>query len=93
MYLFDVLAYGDRSADSMRYTDGLKLVLTDNARLFGATRAAPPYLRNTEVRTPGSVKAKLEALTADSLAQALGDVLDQRQLAAILARRDLLLER
>jgi hypothetical protein len=94
MYLFDMLAYGDsRSADAMRYTDGLQLVLTDNARLFGTVAAAPPHLRNTEIRVPSYVAAKLEALTAESLAQALGDVLDQRQRAAILARRDLLLGR
>jgi hypothetical protein len=94
MYLFDMLAYGDsRSADAMRYTDGLQLVLTDNARLFGTVAAVPPHLRNTEIRTPGYVAAKLKALTAESLAQALGDVLDQRQRAAILARRDLLLGR
>jgi calcineurin-like phosphoesterase family protein len=94
MYAFDVLGYGDsRSADAIRYTDGLQLVLADNARLFAATTTMPPHLRNAEIRVPNYLAAKLAALSAESLAQTLGDVLDERQRGAILARRDLLLGR
>ena len=95
MYVFDVLAYNEgRSSQAMRYLpEGGQLVLTDNGGLFGTAVRKPAYLRAAELELPGRLAARLETLTPESLARDLGDVLDERQRAAILARRDLLLGR
>ena len=95
MYAFDVLAFNEgRHSESMRYLpEGGQLVLTDNGDLFGTAVRRPGYLRDAELELPGRLAARLEALTPDVLARQLGDVLDEQQRAAILARRDLLLGR
>jgi hypothetical protein len=95
MYVFDVLTYSEgRRSESMRYaTEGGQLVLAESSGLFRTEVRKPAYLRNPTPEVPGHLGRRLEALTPESLARDLGDVLDGPQRAAILARRDLLLGR
>jgi hypothetical protein len=94
MYVFDALAYNEgRSRQSVRYRrDGLQLVLTDNRRMFGTQSERPPYLRAQAIEIPEYLEARLASLTAEVLTERLRDVLTERQLAALLVRRDLLLQ-
>ncbi len=93
MYAFDWLAGNPgRSRDEIRYVpEGWRLVLTGNRRLFGLGTDAPTYLRATRIEIPGRLGARLKNLSTELLATELGDVLDERQRGAILARRDRLL--
>jgi hypothetical protein len=95
MYVLDALAHNEgRSAASMRYVPpSWQLVLTDNRRMFEIHRGLPVYLRTVAIEVPGGLAERLETLTEELLAQRLGDVLDERQRTAILARRDNLLAR
>jgi hypothetical protein len=93
IYVFDVLTYNDgRRAESVRYVpESGQVVLADHDGLFGTAARKPGYLRDTALEVPGHLRQRLEALTPESLARDLGDVLPERQRTAILARRDLLL--
>lgn len=95
MYAFDALAANEgRARDAIGYrADSLQLVLTGNAALFGTRRDLPAYLRSAPIAIPPYLAAGLARLDAPLLEQHLGDVLDARQRAAILARRDRLLAR
>jgi hypothetical protein len=93
MYAFDVVAHNEgRSPASMRYSpDNWQLVLTDHRELFDTGTELPEYLREVRIEIPAYLETRLARLDAAVLAERLGDVLDERQLAAILARRDRLL--
>jgi hypothetical protein len=93
MNVFDWLAGNPgRMRDEIRFvTEGWRLVLTGNRRLFGLGTDEPVYLRTAQIEVPGYLGARLKALNAELLGAQLGDVLDERQRAAILTRRDRLL--
>jgi hypothetical protein len=92
MYAFDALAHHDaRSPESVRYGEGLQLALTENTAAFGTRTDRPEHLRGVVIDVPPDLRARLSSLTPDVLDERLGDVLDQRQRAAILTRRDRLL--
>jgi hypothetical protein len=95
MYLFDSLAGNEgRRGAEMRYeAASWQLVLTGNARLFGANASLPAYLRATPLNPSPSLAARLRALDAKSLTAQLGDVLDAKRIESLLARRDALLAR
>jgi hypothetical protein len=95
MYAFDVLAHNEgRAPAAMRYDAGSwQLLLTDNRGLFGTGTERPPYLRDARIEIPESLGTRLGQLDRAVLAERLGDVLDDRQRAAILERRDRLLEK
>jgi hypothetical protein len=48
-------------------------------------------LRSQRLEISPRLRDRLQALNAESVAAALGDVLDARRVQAVLARRDLLL--
>jgi hypothetical protein len=91
--LFDALAGAEpREPGALRYVAGVwQLALTRNGRLFSASNTLPEHLRSAPIRLSPSIAARLEALSADSLAAELGDVLDERRRNALLVRRDRLL--
>ena len=93
MYVFDVLARNPgRAPEDMRYgPGGWQLTLTGNRALFGRETDTPTYLSAAPLRLSPFLRARLQSLTAEQLASALGDVLDAAQRKSLLARRDRLL--
>jgi len=93
LYVFDALAGSEgRNPADLRYTPGSwQLALTGNRRLFATAAALPAYLSAQPLEVSPSVAARLRALDPKAAAAALGDVLDERRVQAVLARRDALL--
>lgn len=92
MYVFDALVHQDaRTPESLRYGEGLALALTGNRTAFGTRTDRPEYLSGVMIDVSPGLAARLSSLTADRLDEQLADVLEPRQRAAILARRDRLL--
>jgi calcineurin-like phosphoesterase family protein len=92
-YVFDTLAGSEgRTPGELRYTPASwQLALTGNRRLFGTSTGVPSYLRSQSLEISPRLRQRLQALDAQTVAAALGDVLDARRVQAVLARRDLLL--
>ena len=95
MYLFDALAGSPgRKPSDLRYTEETwQLALTGNGRLFDTAAAIPAQLRARPLEVSPSLAERLRALDSKTAAAVLGDVLDERRIEALLARRDLLLAR
>jgi hypothetical protein len=95
MYLFDALAGSPgRMPSDLRFTpETWQLALTGNGRLFDTAAAIPGPLRARPLAVPPALAERLRALDSKTAAAALGDVLDERRIEALLARRDLLLAR
>jgi hypothetical protein len=95
MYAFDMLTHNEgRTPAGMRYEPGSwQLVLTDNRALFGTSAEPASYLRDVRIEIPERLVTLLGRLDRAGLADQLGDVLDDRQRAAILTRRDRMLEK
>jgi hypothetical protein len=94
MYLFDALIHNQgRTPERIRYLPGSwDLVLTGHDKTFGTGRGFPRHLQSVAlIPTPGWT-SRLSTWDQASLTQALGDVLDERRIKALLARRDKLLE-
>jgi hypothetical protein len=89
--LFDALAgSAGRTASELRYAPGSwQLALTGDQRLFGTGTSVPARSQSVEISP--RLRERLQALDAKSAAAALGDVLDERRVQAVLARRDALL--
>jgi hypothetical protein len=93
IYAFDTLiGNGGRTADSVVFdSDDWFVYASSHDRAFDSSRGLPVYLR-ARPPTPGAeVRRRLQALDASSLQAALGDLIDARERAAILQRRDTLL--
>jgi hypothetical protein len=92
-YVFDALAGSEgRSPGELRYTPASwQLALTGDRRLFGTSNGVPTYLRSQPLEVSPRLRERLQALDADAMAAALGDVLDPKRVQAVLARRDVLL--
>ncbi len=94
MYALDALTKNDeRTGDSMLY-DRANWSLTALAsdRAFGNSTALPAYLERVSPELPLGLARRLEALDEDTLREALADYLSSRQLRAIDARRQTLLD-
>jgi hypothetical protein len=93
MYAFDTLTGNEgRTADSILIdSDDWFVYATKYGRAFGTTRGLPAYLK-ARPPTPGAeVRRRFAALDEAAVSAALGDQVDSRGRAAILARRDALL--
>jgi len=93
MYVFDVLIYNEgRSQQRMLYDRAdWRLMLSEHDRAFANKNGRPRHLKGVSLEVSGGWKQALTALTDDSLAESIGDVLDKRRLKALRARRDELL--
>jgi Calcineurin-like phosphoesterase len=94
MYLFDVLTMNrGRTAENVIYHRDLsQLSIVDFAEAFGDERRLPMRFDPATLALPQALLANLAALDESSLETLLGNRLDKRQIRALLARRDALLE-
>jgi hypothetical protein len=83
-----------RDGDNLAYDRATWLMyLTEQQRTFPRRARLPKYQEGQSIVLPPLVAAKLEGLNQTDLTEALGGYLDEKQIEAILVRRDLLLER
>jgi hypothetical protein len=94
MYIFDALIYNaGRPPGAMQYSrDNYQLILAGNENTFDSKRGKPKYLELAPLEFTASWTAALESLSDEKLAGHFADILDKRRLAALLKRRDLLLQ-
>lgn len=93
MYVFDVLIFNEgRSQNRMLYDkSSWDLALSEHERAFSTKKGRPVHLKRATITTTPGWKKALESLTDELLNETLGDVLDERRLKALMARRDELL--
>ena len=93
MYVFDVLIFNEgRSQRRMLYdSSSWRLMLSEHERAFSTKKGRPPHLRSAPLTITPGWKDALAELSDEVLENNLGDVLDQRRLTALQARRDELL--
>jgi hypothetical protein len=94
MYAFDVLTSNrNRTAANVILSNDLTdLSLTDHRQAFGTERTLPAGFDASKLAIPAGLVAALRALDEPRLKTALGAWLDSRQIRALLARRDQLLQ-
>lgn len=93
MNVFDVLIHNtDRTQENALFTRDWMLALIDHTRAFALHQKNPVLLYRAELRVPPALAARLERLDRETLETALGPHLRQRQIAALLKRRDQLLD-
>ncbi|MEX2150906.1 MAG: metallophosphoesterase [Steroidobacteraceae bacterium] len=93
VYAFDTLIGNEgRAAESLLFdADDWFVYVTSHERAFGTTRGLPAYLK-AQPPTPGAeVLRRLRALDEPGLQSALGDLINAREIKAMLLRRDALL--
>jgi len=92
MYAFDALiANAARTQERILYDGDWMLLLTGHEQAFGKGKALPSHLRAPVLQLGPEMRRRLSALDNAALAQTLGDLLNERERGALLARRDLLL--
>ncbi|MEX1993112.1 MAG: hypothetical protein WD929_00505, partial [Steroidobacteraceae bacterium] len=92
MNVFDVLVHNtDRTQENALFTSDWMLVLIDHSLAFRTHQRRPRLLYLGELQLSASLAERLAALDAAQLQQVLGPWLQQRQIEALLKRRDLLL--
>lgn len=94
MYIFDALIYnpGRLPTSTLYNLENWQLILAGNDGTFGTRRGRPPYLQPVELQLSDDWKRKLSTLDEASLTEALDGALDKRRIAALVRRRDQLLE-
>jgi hypothetical protein len=91
MYAFDALIGNQaRTNERILYDGDWMLLLTGHEQAFGTGKALPSHLR-TVLQLGPEMRRRLAMLDKAALAEALGDLLKDRERSAVLARRDLLL--
>jgi hypothetical protein len=93
MYAFDALVGNEaRTLDRMLYDEAdWMLLLTGHQRSFGTGTGLPPHLKARPPRPGDEMRRRLASLDATKLHSLLGDLLSERELRALLGRRDGLL--
>lgn len=94
MYALDLLAFNtSRTQQTLRYRNDLSnLVLVDHRDAFTTQRELPGALDGDTLAFPAALVDALEKLDEPTLEAELGAWLDRRQIRALLARRDALVE-
>jgi len=94
LYIYDVLIGNEgRLPTNMLYsTDNWQLILTGHGNGFSSSRKRPRYLQDSQLVISSYWVQALKSLDRDAMTAEFGDVLDKRQITALLKRRDLLLE-
>ena len=93
MSVFDALIYNTgRSPRSILYSlDNWQLLLVRHDKAFAAREGRPRHLKSRELNLTTAWKDALTALTDDVLADRFSDVLDEKRLRTLGARRNELL--
>jgi hypothetical protein len=93
MYAFDALIGNEgRTRERILYDAAeWMLLLTGHEQAFGTSKALPRHLRAAVPQPGPEMRRRLAALDKAALTQTLGDLLDDRERSAVLARRDMLL--
>ncbi|MEQ8861476.1 MAG: metallophosphoesterase [Pseudomonadales bacterium] len=93
LYAFDALIGNEgRSAQNMVYDRRTwRLGSIDHGDGFGRGERFPAYVERTPQRLPQGLARRLRELDEETLQAELGDLLDERRIRALLARRDALL--
>lgn len=94
MQVFDVLIYNeDRNQSNLLFDRGNgSLRLIDHSRSFRTHRGRPAFYEKARLRLPPSIAERLRALDREVLHELVGDLLDRKQLRALLKRRDEILK-
>jgi hypothetical protein len=94
LYVFDALIYNEkRLPSSMVYSAGnWQIMSVGHENAFGTGRGRPAYLKSQVLELTATWIDALGTLTEDTLNEALGDVLSERQISAIGRRAGTLLE-
>ena len=89
MYAFDALIGNQgRTSERILYDAEWMLLLTGHDRAFSTAKTLP---RDLPAQPGAEMRRRLAALDAHGLEQAVGELLGERELGALLARRDALL--
>jgi hypothetical protein len=92
MYAFDALIGNERrTRDRILYRSDWMLLLTGHEQSFGTSKALPRHLRAPVSQLGPEMRRRLAMLDKAMLTQTFGDLLDESERNALLARRDLLL--
>lgn len=94
MYVFDVLIHNSaRVPQALVYNPEIwQLTLTDHGNSFSRNKGRPKHLKSVELSIGDQWRSALLELDDERLNANLGDVLSKRRLAALAARRDVLIE-
>jgi hypothetical protein len=94
MYTFDALIFNTgRTPDLIAYDpESFQLILLGHERAFSTQRGRPRHLDGVALELSVAWQEALAHLDEENLTAALGDLLSRRQIRALLARRDSLLE-
>lgn len=94
MRIFDTLIYNtDRNKGNILYErDGWLVHLIDHSRAFRLNTGRPPQLEQAMIRRDSQLEKGLVALEKDELKQAVGRLLHQAQINAVMKRRKQLLK-
>ena len=96
----NLIANEDRHANNMLITQDWRMILIDHSRSFRTSKKFTEKLIYTEKhpegpklmkQLPRAFVEKLKGLTAESIRGAVGEYLDEDEIKAVLARRDLIL--
>lgn len=95
MRLFDALIYNvDRRPENWLVDhDTFKLYLIDHSRAFRESKDLPEEFASTRARLSWELYEALQELGHEHLGEVLGDLITNRQLEAVLERRDRILEK
>ncbi len=95
MYAFDTLIFNtDRTQENVLYTkDDWALHLIDHTRAFRSSRGLPPIAEDVQLSLSPEFAERMGALNEEQLNEALGDVLERKQISALIRRRDEILEK
>ena len=93
MHVFDALINNVvRTPSTMLYSpEDWLLMLVDHEYSFGADSDRPEHLKDVDLAIGNQWREALRKLDDDTLHDALGDLLDEQQLAALGRRRDILI--
>jgi hypothetical protein len=93
VYAFDTLIGNERrTPESLLYdTDAWFVFVTAHDRAFGTTNTLPAFLATRPPSLGAELRRRITALDKPGLAASLGELIDEKGRAAILARRDRLL--
>jgi hypothetical protein len=94
LIVLDALMGQERNGDNLAYDRVTWLIyLTEQHKAFPRQARLPRYLAEQSIVLPPLVAEKLRRLDLEMLSSVLADYLDDRQIKAILDRRDLVLAR